>query len=60
VEQKLERYSISIVEVEEIKDIICNSKVAGIKIKNISLNYIARAKGHSLILILPQQQSHSY
>jgi hypothetical protein len=51
VEQKLERYSISIVEVEEIKDIICNSKVAGIKIKNISLNYIARAKGHSLILI---------
>ena len=38
MEQKLEHYSVSIVEVEEIKDINCNSKVAGIKIKNISLN----------------------
>jgi len=60
VEQTLERYSVNIVKVEEIMGINYNSEVVETVIKNIDLSYITRAKAHSLILILPQLQSHSY
>ncbi len=60
VGQMLEHYFVSIAEVEEIKDINYNFEVVEIRIKNIDLSYITKAKEHSLILILPQLRSHSY